>query len=183
MRDPVKTEVYLDFDVPEIIEDMDDGVLEGCRKATIKMVSDAERRFRSKTQGLGTGEMASKFGDFKSHYAKESPGWVGGIFGSAVPKDNQKTKSPWGNSVGGRAHFFEYGRSQPGFGKAHGGPQPIWIRRILGQPPRMFLRPAMNKVKRELGGITKKEIKTVARKLNKSVSLSRSVMRTANRIA
>ncbi len=177
MSDAVKTEVYLDFDVEKISEDMDEGSLLAMEKAAKALVADAKRRFMGKTKHGGTGEMAKGFFDFESFYKDGS--WVGGVFGGN-PGAGEKN---WEGSVGGRSHFFEYGRSQPGHGKKHGGPQPVWIRKLLGQPPRMFMRPAKNAIKRKLGGITEKELKAVARKLNRNKKLDKQVMSMVNRIA
>ena len=169
MSESVETELYLLMDIDGITAEMDEGLLAACQEAAELLVSDAEKRFKSKTAGSGTGEMEAGFFDFKSKF--ENGGWVAGVFG---------TPGEWEESIAGRAHFFEYGRSAPGSGKKSAGkPQPI---RQRAQRPRPFLRPARNKVKREFGGITGRELRTVARKLNRSKSLDRQVMRVANRV-
>jgi hypothetical protein len=171
MSDVFKTEVYLDFNVAKIGEDIDEGVLQGLKEAAEMGVKDAERRFRSKTQGTGTGQTEKGFFDFKSFY--HNGGWVFGTFGTKT--------GDWENSVGGRAHFFEYGRSAPGLGRGSTGKaMPV---RWRAQKPRPFIRPAKNALKRKLGGITTKEIRSVARKMNRSTSIDRQVMSAINRIA
>ena len=171
MSDSVTTEVYLDFNDTLARKLYEDGTLMGCKDAAEKLVADAERRFKSKTLRTGTGVMEGGFFDFKSKF--EDGGWVGGVFDKP---------GEWTESVGGRAHFFEYGRSRPGFGKGHGGPQPVWLRKLWGQPPRPFIRPAKNKIRRELGGIFSKELYQVARKMNRSSSVNSMVMSAVNRI-
>ena len=171
----VETEIYLLFDIKGITEEMDEGVLLAVQTAAEAMVADAERRFLSKVgktkyPSQSTGELGTTFKDWKSKY--ENGGWLGGIIGTKT--------TPWEKSLGARAHFFEYGRSAPGKGKKHGGPQSV---RQRPQQPRMFLRPARNKIKRELNGITGKEIARVARILNRNPQLNRRVMSLANRIA
>jgi len=172
----VETEIFLLFDVKGITEEMDEGVLLAVQTAAEAMVADAERRYQSKVGATtkypsqSTGELGTTFKDWKSKF--ENGGWLGGIIGTRT--------TPWEKSLGARAHFFEYGRSAPGRGKRHGGPQSV---RDRPQQPRMFLRPARNKIKRELNGITGKEIARVARILNRNPQINRRIMSMANRIA
>ena len=182
----VETEIYLLFDIKGITEEMDEGVLLAVQIAAEKMVADAERRFLSKVGATtkypsrSTGRLGSIFKDWKSRY--ENGGWLGGIYGTNAPigKTPGSKNKDWEYTIGARAMYFEYGRSAPGRGKSKGGPQSV---RQRPQKPRMFLRPARNKIKRELNGITGKEIMTVARRLNRNPQLNRRVMSIANRIA
>jgi hypothetical protein len=156
------TDIYLDLDTKKIALEMGDGVDVALEIAAQRIVDLTETKFMNLTQGSGSGEMLREFFDFKSFY--KDGGWVAGVFGSK--------SGPWTETVGGRAHFFEYGRSAPGKGKGKGGPQPISQR---PQPPRPFIRPARNQVKRELGGITGKEIARVAARLNRHPELNRGL--------
>lgn len=163
------TEVYLAMDVEKIASEYEDGVFDALQKAAERMVEDAKRRFMAKTKRTGSGEMERGFFDFKSFYA--DGGWVGGVFGK---------RTDWKKSVGGRAHFFEYGRSAPRKGKdSTGKPQPV---RQRPQRPRPFLRPARNKIKRELGGITSQELTRIAKKLNRSKVADSIVQSALNKI-
>ena len=170
MSDAITTDVFLLFDVKKIADDMDDGVLKGSQEAAEEGVKHAERLFKGKERGTGTGETSAGFFDFKSFY--RDGGWVFGTF--------NKRRGKWEDSVGGRAHFFEYGRSAPGKGRGKTGkPQPV---RQRAQRPRPFMRPARNRIKRRLGGITSQELRKVARKLNRSKQLDSEVQRVVNKL-
>lgn len=164
------SDIYLDLDINKIANEIDGGVGIALEIAAQRLVDLAESNYMRLSQGTGTGEMLQEFFDFKSMF--KDGGWVAGVFGSKSGK--------WEDTVGGRAHFFEYGRSAPGKGKGHGGPQPKSKR---AQPPRPFIRPARNRIKSELGGITSQEVTRVAKRLNKYKKLDRQVMSIANRIA
>lgn len=156
------TDVYLDLDIRKIAAEMDGGVDIALEMAAQRLVDLAESNYMRLAQGTGSGEMLTDFFDFKSKY--KDGGWVAGVFGDK--------SGEWTESVGGRAHFFEYGRSAPGHGKGKGGPQPVSQR---AQPPRPFIRPARNRVKREIGGITGREISRVAARLNRHPELKRGL--------
>lgn len=173
MSKPVDVEVYLDLNVNLIGEEIDGGVLIASKNAAEELIQIAERRWLGLWQHLGTGEMAESFFDFKSRY--EDGGWLAAVAHSADTK--------WEDTVGGRAHFFEYGRSAPGKGRASSGTGKPQLVRERQQPSRPYMRPARNKIKRKLGGITAKEIRQVARKMNRSPQLASQVMRAANRVA
>lgn len=168
MPDGFKTEVFLDFDVKKIGGEHEKAVLVALEEAAIQLVDIAETTYMQKSQNTGKGKMIEGFFDFKSFYS--DGGWVGGVFG----RDGD-----WTETIGGRAHFFEYGRSAPGKGRDFGGPEPS---RKRAQPPRPFIRPAKNKIKRRLGGITSKELKRIAKKLNRSKKLDNAIMKIANKI-
>ena len=170
MPDPFEATAYLDFDADKIAEIVkEQGVQVGLEIAAKQLVDDAESRFMSHYQATGSGEMVEGFFDFKSFF--EDGGWIAGVFDKP---------GPWKDTVAGRAHFFEYGRSAPGQGKeSKGNPQKVGER---AQPPRPFMRPAKNAIKRKLGGILGKEVSTIARKLNRSKSLNSQVMREINKI-
>ena len=83
-------------------------------------------------------------------------GYIVGVFGDDSPRNLPKggnVTNTWPYTLGGRAHFFEYGRSAPGKGKGKGRkPQSIEER---PQPPRPFMRPAKKKGEREMPKILK----------------------------
>jgi len=190
----VKTEVYLDFNETLMGQLMKDGTLDGCRIAAEELVEDAEKRFVSKAHPYETGLMRAGFFDFKTKFNRTA--WIAGVFGKApsfgrrppTPGRRKGPEAEWEDSIGGRAHFFEYGRSIAGFGRASNGKaMTVSARRKWAgngaQPPRPFIRPAKNKIKRKLGGITSKELQRVARRLNRSPSLNSRIMSQVNRIA
>lgn len=156
------SDIYLDLDIRKIAEEMDDGVNIALEIAAQRLTDIAEHKFMTLTDDSGTGETLKDFFSFKSFW--KDGGWVSGVFGTKT--------SPWEESVAGRSHFFEYGRSAPGKGKGHGGPQSVSQR---AQRPRPFIRPARNQVKRELGGITGKELSRVAKRLNRHPELSKGI--------
>jgi len=170
MSDSVKTEVFLDFNVPAISQGFDEGMLTALEEAAKIGVEQSKRIFQRKTKHTGTGEMEETFFEFKSFY--KNGGWVFGV---------GNKEGEWEDSPSGRAVFFEYGRSAPGFGrKSTGKPLPVKWR---AQPPRPFIRPARNAVKRALGGITGRELSAIARRMNRNSDFSRSVMSAVNKIA
>ncbi len=184
-RDAVETDVYLLFNIGVMEEHIDEGILDSLKEAGDEMRADAKARFNSKVGKIkqgprnarrryskSTGEMAGHFFDWESRYSHKFGGWLVGLAGRSGNK--------WENSLGGKAHFFEYGRSAPGKGKAHGGPQSV---RTRAQKPRPFLRPAKNKMKRKLGGITSQELRRAAKRMNRDPVLNRNIMSIANRIA
>lgn len=164
----VSVTTYLKMDIEKIAKDYEEGLLESEAVVAKELAVRAEANFKRKTKHTGSGETEQGFFDFKSFY--KNGGWVAGVF--------DEKKSNWEDSVGGRAHFFEYGRSPAGQARS-----PVWTRRAFGQPPRPFIRPAMNTMSRKYGGITRKKLQRLARKLNRRNVSIRSVVNTANRIA
>jgi len=170
MPDSVTTEVFLDFNVPAISQGYDDGLLKALAEAAQMGLDKSKSIFQRKTQNTGTGHMEETFFEFKSFF--KDGGWV---FGVGDKSGN------WEDSTAGRAHFFEYGRSAPGMGrKSTGKAAPIKWR---AQPPRPFIRPARNAVKRALGGITSKELRSIAIRMNRNSDFNRAVMSAVNKIA
>ena len=170
MRDAIEATAYLDFDTEAILKAVKiDGVEVALEIAAKQLVDDAESRFMQLHQETGSGEMMQGFFDFKSFFA--DGGWIAGVFDKP---------GPWAESVGGRAHFFEYGRSAPGRGRESSGKADARSKRA--QPPRPFMRPARNKMKRKIGGLIGKEVTIIARKLNRSKQADKFVQREINRI-
>ena len=66
MSDSVKTEVFLDFNVPAISQGFDDGLLVALEQAAQMGLDKSRSIFQRKTQSTGTGEMESTFFEFKS---------------------------------------------------------------------------------------------------------------------
>lgn len=167
----IATDAYLDFPVATIADAFEGGLLSAEEQAAIEIVNRARSNFDRKTQDLGTGEMAGGFFDFKSFF--EKGGWVAGVFDHDGPA--------WTETVGGRSHFFEYGRSAPGKGRKSG--QKAQSKSERAQPARPFMRPAANYVKRKYGGITTKELARVAARMNRHSSVNSAVGSALKKIA
>jgi len=170
MADSITTEAFLDFNVEAIAEAFDEGQLAAEEMAAIEIVNLARANFDRKTQDLGTGEMGAGFFDFKSFFV--NGGWVAGVFDEDGPE--------WTETVGGRAAFFEYGRSAPGSGRKSTGSAQASKERA--QPPRPFIRPARNAVSKKYGGITSQQLARVAARMNKYSSVSKAVNSAVNKI-
>jgi hypothetical protein len=137
-----------------IREDAIDEAEELTAKAMAKV---ARSNFRHLSKGTGTGNLLRDIKAKKSSY--KDGGWIYGVLGSYKPSPGSKL---WLASTGGRAHFFEYGRSAAGKGKRHGGPQAI---RKRPQPPRPFMRMTLVRGQKQLGSISTQELKKVLKKL------------------
>jgi hypothetical protein len=191
----VETEIYVLMDVQGITAEMDEGVLLAVKKAAEILLKDAKTKYlatvgqdlkRNKRTGKvqysqSTGLLGRKMFAWKAKYGKI--GWLAGIpykAGPVKPRTTNSGNTDWEYSLGGRAHFREYGRSAPGRGKLHGGPDPVGKR---AQKKKPFMRPARNRMKRALGGITGMELRRAARKMNRDPQLNRQVMSVVNRVS
>lgn len=153
----MQTVVKIDFNIRRIAQEYEDGIVIAERAAAKAGEMKARSGFLSKHKGTGTGQMAKSFASWQSRY--KNGGWLFGVRGADI--------KPWTSSVGGRAHFFEYGRSAPGKGKTKVNRWKGQAVRQRPQPPRPFMRPARNWIRSILGGLTSRELRRVASKVNR----------------
>ena len=153
----MKVTTKLNFDIRRIAQEYEGGVVIAERTAAKAGEMKAKAGFLRKHKGTGTGQMAKSFSSWKSRY--KNGGWLFGVKGSSA--------GPWPETVGGRAVFFEYGRSAPGRGKTKSNRWKSQAVRQRPQPPRPFMRPARNWIRAVLGGMTSNELRRVARKVNR----------------
>lgn len=144
------------YQVKQIKQMFDDDAIEPATRLTAKHGARiARNNFRAQTKHTGTGQTMRDIKAKKGKYDETT--WLYGVLGSRTAK--------WTNSTGARAHFFEYGRSAPGFGKDSAGkPMPVSMR---PQPPRPFMRPTIATMQRQLKGNTSKQVKRLTNKINK----------------
>lgn len=161
------------FEVAEIERRLKEEGLDSAIEATAKtMARVARNNFRAQTKGTGSGELVKTIKARKSKFKKSKAGggggWIYGVLGNENPPGGS---SSWKESAGGRAHFFEYGRSAPGKGRGHGGPQSI---RQRAQRPRPFMRPTLAQGEKKLGALSSKTFNRVIKKINKVSSSDRA---------
>ena len=149
------------FDARKVIKEYEKS-LDVSYKDTAKLgASLAYRYFIGQHQGLGTGEMKGSFQARRSKYGKKG-GWIYGTFGSGGG-------GKWEDSLGGRAVFFEYGRSAPGKGRParNRGSWKNTGARGDGQPPRPFMRPSYTVLRHRFPGIVSAALRGSSKTLNR----------------
>lgn len=137
----------------------DDAIEEAVELTAKSMARVAKANFKRMSKGTGTGELLGDIGAKKSKF--KDGGWIYGVLGGFSPSQGSKS---WEKSTGGRAHFFEYGRSAPGKGKRHGGPQPI---RQRPQRPKPFMRQTLVRGQKSLEAVSSQELKRVLKRLRR----------------
>lgn len=143
------------FKVEKIKELYDQEAIGPAVKMTAReMAKLARLNFRRMSKHTGTGELLRDIRARRSNFSEID--WLYGAFG--------KSSGKWEETTGGRAHFSEYGRSAPGKGKGKGGPQPVGQR---PQQPRPFMRQTINRGKKELYGLSGKEVAKVTKKIRR----------------
>ena len=150
------------FEARQIVHLIKEGAIDEATELTAKsMARLARTNFKRMSRGHG-GDSRRLVGDIKARKSKHKDGgWIYGVLGPYKPSPGSKF---WLASTGGRAHFFEYGRSAAGKGKSHGGPQPISSR---PQGPRPFMRQTMLTGQRQLEAVSSQELKRVLKKLRR----------------
>ena len=153
LKSSYKLQGYL---VRQIEEMFEEDAIEPANRLTAKIGARMARgNFRAQTKNTGTGETLRVIKAEKGKY--DDTTWIYGVLGDPGAK--------WTETTGARAHFFEYGRSAPGFGKdSSGKAMPVSMR---PQPPRPFMRPTVSTLQRRLKGNTSKQVKRLVRKINK----------------
>ena len=131
----------------EVLSKISKATQAASKEVANNFVADLKRNL-SKVGGGGSigGRIQKRKSKFKDG------GYIAGVFCDDAGKFG---KGNWENSDEGKLHFFEYGRSAPGKGRKHGGPQSVNER---AQPPRSFIRPAKKKNQRKAKGIFLKHL-------------------------
>ena len=171
----VKFDAVLDLPVLRISEEYDEELDKAMEEAAKVGKTKAGGIFAAKYQWLEPRKHSQHImRQFRTWKGKKQYGnsWLFGVAGDSRPEPN--TKGGWENTLGGRAHFFEYGRSAPGGGRSALHDDASISRRLYNmvggndeaQPPRPFMRPAKATVSRKYNGITAKRLKRLAKKLN-----------------
>ena len=154
----IKVDAIIDLPVLYISEEYDEELDKATEEAAKIGKVKAESRFAAQHKGVAPDRHAQHVaGQFRAWRGKkeysEGPSWLFGVAGDSSPEPG--TKGGWENTLGARAHFFEYGRAAPGDARG-----------AKVQPPRPFMRSAKATVSRKYNGITAKRLKRLAKKLN-----------------
>lgn len=147
------------YQIKQIKEMFDEGAIEpACRLTAKHMARITRNNFRALTKNTGTGQLLGDIKAIKGKYDETT--WLYGVLGDINPPGGSDA---WLKSTGGRAHFFEYGRSAPGRGRGSGfKPDPVSIR---AQPPRPFMRTTIATGRRQLKGVTSKELTKITKRI------------------
>ncbi len=170
------------FDKEEIFQNVGAAKELASKKGAILILKAARRNLqsgKSKLSGKSTGKMFKALKIRRSKYAadrggvgtmrgeglegalsaRQGSGYLVGIFGTPI--------SPWEDSLGATAMFYEYGRSAPGQGskayaRAYGtGKMGAYLTRERDrvQRPRPFLRPAVKKYRKAIIRLYEEELR------------------------